>query len=61
MREAFAMQKLLTFFQQNAKASLIFSTKNTSVSEILKVEILTKITMSLVLNNRAQVASLIFI
>ena len=40
MREAFALQKLLTFFQQ----------KNIGIFEILMFEILTT---SLVLNNRA--------
>ena len=45
MREAFAVQKLFTFFQQ----------KNIGIFEILKFEILTKrqLTTSLVLNNRA--------
>ena len=46
-RRAFAMQKLLTFFQQknipersfNAKASHIFSTKNIGIFEILVFEI----------------------
>ena len=49
MREAFALQKLLSFFQQ----------KNIGVFEILTFEILTKrkLTMSLVLNNRAQIVT----
>ena len=42
MREAFAMQKLLTFFQQIAKASLIFSAKNIGIFEKLTSENLTK-------------------
>ena len=44
MREAFALQKLLTFFN-----------KNIGLFQILTFEILTKrsLTMSLVLNNRA--------
>ena len=47
MREAFALQKPLTFF----------STKNIGIYQILTFEILTKrlLTTSLVLNNRAQV------
>ena len=47
MREAFALQKLLTFFQQ----------KNNGEYKILTFEILTKrlLTASLVLNNRALV------
>ena len=45
MREAFALQKILTFFN-----------KNIAVFEIFKFEILTKrlLRMSLVLNNRSQ-------
>ena len=50
MREAFALQKLLTFFQQ----------KNIGKFKILKFEILTscKLTTLLVLNNRAQITLL---
>ena len=50
MREAFAMQKLLSFFQQ----------KNIGIFERLTFEILTsrELTTSLVLNNRALRGSL---
>ena len=50
MREAFALQKLLTFFQQ----------KILGVFEILTFENLTKrlLTTSLVLNNRAQIPNI---
>ena len=42
MREAFALQKLLTFFQQKLqKPPHIFSTKNIGIFQILMFEILT--------------------